>query len=526
MWAILPAAFCLSLHHPLTCRAQQVDSGFIALKTEVARHNQNQDPAAEARSLQKMGDLMYHNGNYLQAMDYLLQADKMLRDIRHPALLATNLNLLGRVYYYNQQPDNALALYREALGIFKKQQDRKGMAETYGFIGHMYEKQLNYDSAFYYQKIALDQALASGNSQAMAAIYENIGSIFEDRAMYDSARKYFLESLRLYESLDMVESQIPVLNNLGDVWSKTGRYSEGMPYAQKAAAMATASGEKYQLQSAYRDIAQNFAGLGQFDSAYTYLEKSRHLIQSIYAIENSRQIGLMQTLYDTEKKNAEITRLNASRKVNRIQNLTIITALVLLTLLAFVLVSRQKMKVKKERAIHESNKKVFETQKGLMESELKRKQMEEDSLIQQLETKSRQLSSHILHLIQKNEVMDELKQGLLDISKDDKRDHKKQVRQLLQKINMSFSQDSYWDEFRLIFDQVHPSFLPNLQKLSLNLTPREVRLLSLLKMNLQYEDMATLLGITTDSLRVLRYRLKKKLNLGPEDSLSGFAQSV
>lgn len=205
----------------------------------------------------------------------------------------------------------------------------------------------------------------------------------------------------------------------------------------------------------------------------------------------------------------EIAGLNAARKVNTMLNLAILTVLILLGVLAALVINRQKMKIKNERAVHESNEKVFETEKELMESALKRQQLEEASLKQQLDIKGRELSSHILHLIQKNEAMEDLKQGLIEINKDEKRDQKKQVRQLLQKINISFSQDSYWEEFRFIFDKVHPLFMTNLQQLSPALTPGELRMLALVKMNLASGDMATLLGITSDSLRVIRYRVKK-----------------
>ncbi|MBS1604664.1 MAG: hypothetical protein JST42_18505, partial [Bacteroidetes bacterium] len=58
------------------------------------------------------------------------------------------------------------------------------------------------------------------------------------------------------------------------------------------------------------------------------------------------------------------------------------------------------------------------------------------------------------------------------------------------------------------------------------LTGNDLRLLSLIKLNLTSGDIATLLGISQDSLRVSRYRLKKKLNLGAEESLTAFIQSV
>lgn len=502
------------------------DSAFINMKEVLAKHQQSGNRIGQATCLQQMGQLLFHLGNFSQAVDHLLQADKIFRSDNNAALLAANLNILGTVYYYNQQREKASQQFQEALKIYQERQNVSGIADTYGLIGHMYEKQLDYDSAYYFQRHALSFAQTAKDTAVMAGIYENIGSIYEDKERYDSAQFYFLLSLDAYKKLDKVVDQIGVINNLGDIWSKTGQFTKGMVYARQAAEMAAANGEKYQLQSAYRDIAQNFVGLKQMDSAYIYLEKSRALVQSIYSQENSYQISVLQTLYDTERKNAEILHLNAVRRINNLLIWSVVVVLMLIGVLAALVINRQKMKIKNERAVNEGNKKIFETQKGLMESELKRQQLEEASLKQQLDLKGRELSSHILHLIQKNEVMEDLKQGLTDIIKDEKRDQKKQVRQLLQKINASFTQDSYWDQFRLIFDQVHPRFVTNLQQLCPTLTAGELRLLALVKMNLAYGDMATLLGITPDSLRVMRYRVKKKLSLSQEGSLTAFVRLV
>jgi hypothetical protein len=51
-------------------------------------------------------------------------------------------------------------------------------------------------------------------------------------------------------------------------------------------------------------------------------------------------------------------------------------------------------------------------------------------------------------------------------------------------------------------------------------------MLSLIKLNMASKDMAILLGISQDSLRVSRYRLKKKLHLEQGESLTGFVQSL
>jgi DNA-binding CsgD family transcriptional regulator len=290
--------------------------------------------------------------------------------------------------------------------------------------------------------------------------------------------------------------------------------------------LAIVEQDKYQLQSAFRDIGECFQAMNKLDSAYYYLEKSRELVQEIYTSDNQKQIALLQTMYEFEQKNVEIAQLNARKKVYDTIIIAVVIVSVMLGLLAFVVNSRQKLKLLNEKRQNDQNQRIYLAEKDLMESDFRMKQMEEDNLKQQLETRSRELSSHILHLMQKNEVMEEIRKGLHEIMRDERRDQKKQLRQLLNKINFSFAQDDYWNEFRLIFDKVHETFFINLNRHCPDLTPSEIRLLALVKMDLSSADTAKLLGVTQDSLRVMRYRVKKKLRIGTEDSLQNFVQRI
>ena len=327
----------------------------------------------------------------------MLNADKIYRDLSSTDPLASNLNRLGTLYYYNQQPELAWKQFQEALELYTKSGNTAGLAETYGQVGHLYEKELKYDSAYYFQRLALKEAQRSGDTAILAKIYEHLGSIFEDKQQFDSAYQYFTRSLEGYRSSGKILEQIEVINNLGDVFSKNGNPSRGMLFARQAAELALQTEEKYQLQSAYRDIAQNFAALNQYDSAYAYLEKSRQLIQTIYTRENANQLGLLQTIHETDKKNAQIERLQADRRLNLLLLTASLAVVVLIAVVAFLAYNRQKMKIRNEQLLNERNQQLFQTEKGLMESELKRQQLEETSLKQQLDIKSQELSSHILH---------------------------------------------------------------------------------------------------------------------------------
>ncbi|MEA5258132.1 tetratricopeptide repeat protein [Arcicella aquatica] len=502
------------------------DTTFRLLKEKYNKANEQKDFVQAGLYLQQMGQICYHFGHYPQALDFHLQASTIFKANQKKELLAGNLNDLGVLYYYNHQRNLARQYYDEALGIYKNTKNELGMANTLGKIGQLYEKQQKYDSAFVYQRRAMMHYQKINNRQGMSKIYENIGSIYEDLAKYDSAYFYYQRSFTLNKETNNQIAQIEVLNNLGDVFRKTDKVKESLQYSKKALAMALDTKENYQLSGAYRDIAKAYNLLGRNDSAYHYLELSRKTALDIYDENSNKQLALLQVMYDISKKNNEIQQLNNAKKQNQIIGFAIGIVTILLAALATVIISRQRLKIKSERFLNEERNHVYETQKELMEVALRNKVLEEENLKNLLEVKTKELSSHTLHVIQKNQLLEKLYNKLEEMIKDERRDPKRQLRQIMQEINQSFNHDQYWDEFRGIFEQVHQSFFDKLKATTDNLTANDLRLVALLKMNLNSADISSLLGISQDSLRVVRYRLRKKLNLAQGDSLSAFIQAL
>lgn len=505
---------------------QYPDSAFLLLRKLLAAAEEGKDVLTTGACLLQMGQICFNEGHYAQSLDFYQKAEKIFRNEQQNLLLAEVLNNKGLLYYYNKQNDWAWKHYRQALGLYLKATDKAGIAETYGNLGHLFEKRGQYDSAAFYQNKALSEYKIAGNRYGTAKIYENLGSIYEDLSKYDSAYHCFDKARVLYEAEHNEVASIEVINNLGDVLRKTGKYQEAMKQTRKALALAEKTHNLYQMGSAYRDIAKTFRLLNQLDSAYDYLELSRKYTLEVYSKEGTQQTSFLQILYDTDKKNSEIIRLENIRKTNKIITIATGLVLVLLCILGWTIFSRQRLKIRDQKLIARKNSDVYNAQRELMEMELKNKQLEEDSLKQELELKTKELTSHTLSLIQNNQLLEEVREKLHALVKDDKRDQKKQLQQIVQQITQSFNNDQHWKEFANIFEQVHQSFYDNLKKLSDDLTSNDLRLLALLKMNLASKDIALLLGISQDSLRISRYRLRKKLDIPTGDNLSTFIQAL
>src|SRR5699024_2004625 len=94
------------------------------------------------------------------------------------------------------------------------------------------------------------------------------------------------------------------------------------------------------------------------------------------------------------------------------------------------------------------------------------------------------------------------------------------LQKLKNMVDYSFNLDEDWEQFKLYFEEVHTGFFDALKKQYPDLTANELRLSALVKLNLTSKEIATILGITADSVKTARYRLRKKLDMATEENLT------
>jgi len=89
-------------------------------------------------------------------------------------------------------------------------------------------------------------------------------------------------------------------------------------------------------------------------------------------------------------------------------------------------------------------------------------------------------------------------------------------------ITDSFRIDQDWENFKLMFDEVHPNFFVVLKERYPDLGNAELKLSALLRLNMNLKESSKVLGISPDSVKTARYRLRKKLNLEHDHNLVDF----
>ncbi|GAB2493470.1 tetratricopeptide repeat protein [Algoriphagus taiwanensis] len=468
------------------------------------------------------GKILLEMGLFQEAQAMLYEAEDLLEESSCTSCLAKNHNYLGELYYRTKGIDSSLDRHYLALEVFREEGNPEEMAKTMALIGARLEKKKEYEEAISFQLEAFKLSQSPELSLISVFILENLGSIYEDLEQYDSAGYYFEKALQTALSVQDSTHLPGIYNNLGDVHRKTGRYQEAKKYSELALRISQNQSNIYQQKSAWVDISKAFQGLNQSDSAYFSLEKARKLDEEIFSVETARQFSFHEAQYRLKEQKNQIDQLNQLSLVDSKIKGLMAGLLVLAFSLGLVIFNRQKLKIKAGNELLLQQNKLLAVKERLILSEKENINLLEARMSMEVESQAKALAAQTAHLLEKNQILEEIRKKLKQILETEPKEQKKKVRNLIKQIDYNFTQDADWEDFKESFEKVHQDFFKSLSKKGVELTPSEIKLASLIRMNLNSKEMASTLGISLESLRISRYRLRKKLGLGKGENLQQY----
>ncbi len=171
---------------------------------------------------------------------------------------------------------------------------------------------------------------------------------------------------------------------------------------------------------------------------------------------------------------------------------------------------RAELLKKKER---ELEIKGLENQKQLM-------QFKNQNLQQDIENKNRELGMSTMNLINKNELLNDIKKELVKAKKIE------DLKSVIKLINKNLNTTDDWKLFEEAFNNADKDFLKKIKHIHPSLTSNDLRLCAYLRLNLSSKEIAPLLNISPKSVEVKRYRLRKKMNLGHDVNLTDYILQI
>ncbi|MGB6037026.1 MAG: LuxR C-terminal-related transcriptional regulator, partial [Cryomorphaceae bacterium] len=205
----------------------------------------------------------------------------------------------------------------------------------------------------------------------------------------------------------------------------------------------------------------------------------------------------------------------------------VIGFLILLAVVRFVAIREaKKTEEVKKQSIVTIRQKEEEYQREKEQSENEIIRLRNEKLRAEVSHKNAELASTTMHLVQKSEMLQNIKKDLVDLADVGDDSIKKRVKQIQRLISDDVRLDKNWERFETHFDQVHANFFKNLRAKHPELTPKDQKLCAYLRMNLATKEIAPLLNISVRGVEISRYRLRKKLNLDSDTNLVSFIMEI
>ena len=88
--------------------------------------------------------------------------------------------------------------------------------------------------------------------------------------------------------------------------------------------------------------------------------------------------------------------------------------------------------------------------------------------------------------------------------------------------NLTILTEDDWDKFKLLFEKIYPTFFHRLKTTTPDITVAEQRMAALILLQLTTRQMASMQGISPDSVHKARQRLRHRLSVSNETNLERF----
>lgn len=384
-------------------------------------------------------------------------------------------------------------------------------SETLIEIGNVLSAQKNYKQAVdcYNQGLAI--AIKYSFPKAQEFAYGNLGHVYGLMQEHARAIGSFTKALQIEGAETSEMNRVNYLSQLGYSYAMTNNFEKAFSYLDSAVALGDSINVANELQNALRYRGLVYEKKGAFKNAVQDLKRSQSIKDSLFSIKKAKQISELQTIYETEQREAEIAvqkeeinTLNEKAKVDTLTKSLYAGGFFTFVAVSGLLFFGFRQRIKRNQMAREKQEAIYR---------------------QEIEHKKKELASQTLHLVQKNTFIQELMENLESI-KNSPEKFKMEFRRIVMLLKKENASDKDWEVFKTYFADVHNDFDQKLKTLYADISEKEIRLAAFLRMNLTTKEIAATLNVLPDSILKSKYRLKKKLGLDKGTDLTTFLNSL
>ncbi|MEP1093636.1 MAG: tetratricopeptide repeat protein [Cyclobacteriaceae bacterium] len=459
-----------------------------------------------------IGVANWAKGSYDDGLTYLFDGLELYRTLQDTLGEANCLMNIGLVYADRFDDDKALEFYFDALRLFEATGAESRSATTYSKIATIFIKQGKFEAAEDFLRRAMkihdEQRFHYGRME----VFNRFGLLNFAKKDYNKAISSLNRSLEISKDINDVEGKTKTLLDLAKVQLEIDQPASAEASLQEALLYAREIGSHKWLKEIYSNLQIVNRGKGDLNEAIYYYDQYNQERDSIFSEETVNNISKLEAQLATveqerqiKAKEQQIVILEQQAKLQRSRIVILIVIIFLVAALSFIFVrSRQAIAKRREEKAGEIAERAR----------------------QEVEFKNRELSSYTVNFVRKNRLFEDLIESIQEIKKRSTNEVNKDLISIEKTVKKHIQVDQDWEDFKLRFENMHQGFFDKLHKKFPSLTNNDLRLSVLVKMNFSIKELSEMLGISPESVKTARYRLKKKLNLPSDQTLNDFLNEI
>ena len=498
---------------------ERVDSAKLYLDNAYKISLEAKDTTNIATALTFLGLLNQRKGYYKTALDYYFESLKYKESLNDAGRLSYSYNLIAKTLSFQEQYEKSLEFYLQALKIKEDANGKGEMALLRQNIGEVYLKMGQYDEAIAYYDKALETRIRKGNLKAQSLCYIGLGYSYLAKEDTQRAIEYFENSKAISDSFNFSYQKGRTLVGLAKAYIKIDQLKRAENHAKSVFNLKHIQQHRRLIKETHNVLSEIYAAQNNSAKALYHYQQYSVLKDSIINKESLTRIAELEGIYNTQKKEQEIATLMQSQELEKqkqklLSTIACAIAIISLSILFFIW---YKNKSRKEK---------YRQQLEIIEQENEIAQLKLINEKNKNEHYSEKLKNFMQLTISKNEQIKKLKQELEHHSELVNLNSTEFQEKIDQLYNTTILTEEDWRTFRSIFEQVHPDFIRKIQQSNKSITPGEIKLAALLRLNLSNAEMSSVLGISLESVRKSKYRFRKKLALSTDKELQSFINTI
>lgn len=482
-------------------------------------------------AIKSLSHILWHLGSERDAIDYLYKAIHIITNQKGRVFFdnALDYGTIGSYHLKNNQTDSSIVAFKNGIDILEQLDNPLFLSSAYNNLGLAYHKSNKKSKALNTFNKALNILDFNNTDQLKfsATIKGNLGTLFVELKEYNRA------IILLYDAIDVLK-----IHGRQSKWDKLlgtyfklieAKYKVGDTLDLNAiidsayANLNKVIDRKYAYKKA-KDIAKIHLLLKPNNHRAT--EKLLYFNDSLTALiekqTNDVAFGLSQykssileqqkLINILEQKEIEASLELEKAKSRRFQ---LFTLLILIFSAAITWLIWLNQKRKKEH---------IEYEKNLGKLELENQRLIKNEMSMEIAQKK----SDLLQLALENSKKLDWNNELMNRIRAMRRAGRDDIDKLLKDIEIEMAQQLATDNKRAVLqvkvDEINQEFKDNLKKGFPSLSLNEIELCAYLKLGLSGQDIALIRNVEPKSITKAKQRLKKKMNLDPEQDLALYVQ--